>query len=131
MAKRRQRTKTLAEQVRWQLLWLGTGLFFVCLLILLVFTWHAAELNTNSLMQLEAQSLIRQVAENPDSPLPRGKTFSAYRQWQDIPASLQSHFDPPVAHGEVMEANITNADGTVDYLYLCVILIKITANFFY
>ncbi|MCF6262954.1 MAG: HAMP domain-containing histidine kinase [Xanthomonadales bacterium] len=118
MAERRQRTRTLAEQVRWQLLWLGTGLFFVCLLILLFFTWHAAKLNTNSLMQLEAQSLARQVAENPDSPLPRGKTFSAYRQWQDIPASLQSHFDPPVTRGEVMEANITNADGTVDYLYL-------------
>ncbi len=119
MPESRQRTRTLAEQVRWQLLWLGTGLFFVCLLILLVFAWRAAVLNTNSLMQLEAQSLIRQAVEHPDLPLPRGETFSAYRQWENIPESLRSYFpDPPVPSGKTMEVRLANVDGSVDYLYL-------------
>ncbi len=119
MSENRPRTRTLAEQVRWQLLWLGMGLFFVCLLILLVFAWRAAVLNTNSLMELEAQSLIRQAAESPDFLLPHGETSSAYRRWEDIPKSLREHFDgPPVNSGEVMEASLTNADGSVDYLYL-------------
>lgn len=117
MSENRRRIRTLAEQVRWQLLWLGTGLFFVCLLLLFVFAWRAAVLNTNSLMQLEAQSLIRQATEHPDLPLPRGETFSAYRQWKDIPESLRNHFGTPPS-GKVMEVNLTNADGTVDYLYL-------------
>ena len=119
MPESRQRTRTLAEQVRWQLLWLGAGLFFVCLLILLVFAWRAAVINTNSLMQLEAQSLIRQAIEHPDLPLPRGETFSAYRQWEDIPESLRNYFsDSPVPSGKVMEVSLTNIDGGVDYLYL-------------
>ncbi len=119
MSENQQRARTLAEQVRWQLLWLGTGLFFVCLLILLVFSWRAAVINTNSLMQLEAQSLIRQAAEHPDLPLPRGETFSAYRQWLDIPELLRGYFDgPPLSSGKVMEARLANADGSTDYLYL-------------
>ncbi len=119
MSENQQRARTLAEQVRWQLLWLGTGLFFVCLLILLVFSWRAAVINTNSLMQLEAQSLIRQAAEYPDLPLPRGETFSAYRQWLDIPGSLRDYFDgPPLSSGKVMEARLANADGSIDHLYL-------------
>ncbi len=119
MTKNHHRARTLAEQVRWQLLWLGASLFFVCLLILLVFAWRAAVLNTNSLMQLEAQSLIRQSIEHPDLPLPRGETFSAYRQWEDIPVSLRNYFsDSPVASGKVMEVSLANIDGSVDYLYL-------------
>ncbi len=43
MFKKRSRTKTLAQQVRWQLLWLGGGLLLACLLLLFVFTWHAAD----------------------------------------------------------------------------------------
>lgn len=114
-----RRTRTLAEQVRWQLLWLGTGLFFVCLLISLVFSWRAAVLNTNSLIQLDAQSLIRQATEHPDLPLPRSETFSAYRQWEDIPESLRNYFgSPPVSSGKVVEVSLSNVDGSVDYLYL-------------
>ncbi|NOZ52973.1 MAG: HAMP domain-containing histidine kinase [Gammaproteobacteria bacterium] len=127
MPDHRHGARTLAEQVRWQLLWLGTGLFFVCLLILLVFAWRSAVLNTNSLMQLDAQSLIRQAAEHPDLPLPHGETFSAYRQWEEIPESLRSHFGSlPVISGKVMEVSIANADGTMDYLYL---LHHIDANY--
>lgn len=119
MHRGRRHIKTLAEQVRWQLLWLGTGLFFVCLLILFVFAWRAAVLNTNSLMQLEAQSLVRQAAEYPDLPLPHGETFSAYRQWEDTPELLRDQFgSPPVTTGKVIERSLPNSDGTVDYLYL-------------
>ena len=119
MFKKRPRTKTLAQQVRWQLLWLGTGLFGACLLLMFVFAWRATELTTTSLMQLEAQSLVRQVADQPGLPLPEGNTFSAYRQWKEIPEALRLHFaHPPNVSGEIFEATVTAADGEVEYLYL-------------
>ena len=119
MIDKRRQAKTLPQQERWQLLWLGAGLFMACLLLLFVFAWRATDLTTTSLMQLEAQSLARQAMEQPDFPLPTGKTFSAYREWQEIPNALRRHFDtPPKVSGEIFETSMVTADGNVEYLYL-------------
>ncbi len=119
MFKKHQRIKTLAQQVRWQLLWLGGGLFLACLVLLFVFAWRATELTTTSLMQLEAKSLARQAADHPELPLASGKTFSAYRQWEAIPESLRQHFDnQSIVSGEIIEASFPGDDGDVEYLYL-------------
>ena len=118
ISEKRQRTKTLAQQVRWQLLWLGAGLLLACLLLLFVFTWHAAELATNSLMKLEAQSLLRQVTQNPDLALPRGESFSAYRRWEEIPESLKQRFDRSLFDsGEIIEVIIDDNEKQTEYLY--------------
>jgi signal transduction histidine kinase len=116
---KKMRAKSLAQQVRWQLLWLGSNLFVACLLLLLVFAWRATELTTTVLMQLEAQSLVRQVAEQPDLPLPVGKSLSAYRTWEDIPEKLRSHFEKrPDVRGEILQAELMGQSGDVEYLYL-------------
>ncbi len=118
MFKKRSRTKTLAQQVRWQLLWLGGGLLLACLLLLFVFTWHAADLATNNLMKLEAQSLLRQATKNPDLALPRGENFSAYRQWEEVPESLKQHFDRSLSKsGEIIEVVIGHTEKPTEYLY--------------
>jgi signal transduction histidine kinase len=119
MDDKQQATISLVEEVRWQLLWLGAGLFLACLLLLFVYAWHATELTTNSLMQLEAQSLLHQAAEKEDFQLPRGKTLSAYRNWQSIPDRQRDHFgESPGLSGEILEATVTNEAGEVEYLYL-------------
>jgi signal transduction histidine kinase len=119
MTEQKQQAKSLAQQVRWQLLWLGSGLFVAFLLLLFVLAWHATELTTTSLMQLEAQSLVRQSAQQPHLSLPAGKTFSAYRKWGDIPDTLRRHFgSPPDADGIIYEAETTTESGEAEYLYL-------------
>jgi signal transduction histidine kinase len=119
MIEHRRVAKSLAQQVRWQLLWLGSVLFVACLLLLFVFAWRATELTTTSLMQLEAQSLVRQVAEQPEFVLPAGETFSAYRSWDRIPVELSHYFtQPPVISGEILQAEIVTENGEVEYLYL-------------
>lgn len=100
------RVKSLSQQVRWQLMWLGGGLFFAFLLLLVVFSWHSLNVITNGLMQLEAKSLVRIAAEYPDLSLPQGGTLSAYRKWQDIPESLRSHFTEIPAPGQSIEVDI-------------------------
>ncbi|MCF6325084.1 MAG: HAMP domain-containing histidine kinase [Gammaproteobacteria bacterium] len=118
MPEKPQRTKTLAQQVRWQLLWLGGGLLIACLLLLFIFTWHAAELATNSLMKLEAQSLLHQTTKNPGLALPQGESFSAYRQWQEVPESLKQHFNRSlIDRGEIIEVIIDDREKETEYLY--------------
>ncbi len=120
LTKKARRTKTLAQQVRWQLLWLGGGLLLACLLLLFIFTWHAAELATDSLMKLEAQSLLRQIAENPDLELPGGERFRVYRQWSEVPQSLKQYIDRPLANsGEIIEViiNDNKKEKESEYLY--------------
>jgi signal transduction histidine kinase len=118
MSKRRP-VKNLAQQVRLQLLWLGIGLFFACLLLVTVFALRSANFTIDSLMQLEADSLLRQMSERPELPLPMGKSLSAYRRWEEIPASARQHFDgPPVTSGKFQEALVANNKGEVEYYYL-------------
>jgi signal transduction histidine kinase len=119
MADNRQVAKSLAEQVRWQLYWLGSGLFLACLILLFVYAWRATELTTAGLMQLEAQSLLHSAAEQEGYQLPRGETLSAYRSWDSIPDKQRDQFDhPPSASGEILEAELINEKGEIDYLYL-------------
>jgi signal transduction histidine kinase len=105
--------------VRWQLLWLGVGLFFACLLLVTVFALRSASFTTDNLMLLEADSLLLQMAEQPEIPLPRGSTLSAYRRWEDIPTSLRQHFSgPPPPGGALQEIMASGDESGVEYLYL-------------
>lgn len=113
------RVKTLSEQVRWQLLWLGFGLILACLLTLFFFALRATTLTTDSLIQLEAESLLRQITEQPDLPLPRSRTFSVYQDWDSIPQSLRQLFaDIPIDTEKNIEVTVSGADGEKDYIYL-------------
>lgn len=110
--------KTLAQQVRAQLLWLGLGFTVAAVLLLLVFSWRSMEITSNSLMWLEAESLARNSAQNNDYVLPRSTSFSAYRYWLDIPVSVRQHFTrPPAANSEIAEAVIHSNSGA-EYLFL-------------
>lgn len=119
MTKNKRKTKTLAQQVRWQLLWLGSGLFFAFLILIFVFAWRTTHLTTTSLMQLEAQSLVRQTIDQPHQPLPQGKTFSAYLQWSQVPKELRQHFETsPIIENKMIEKHITAENKESEYLYL-------------
>jgi signal transduction histidine kinase len=117
---RHRPVKTLAQQVRWQLLWLGVGLFFACLLLVTLSTLRSASFTPDNLMRLETDSLLRQITEQPELPLPRGSTLSAYRHWHEIPISLRQHFAGPPAAGEALEAImvVPGDENSIVYLYL-------------
>ncbi|HBR98087.1 MAG TPA: hypothetical protein DD979_12020 [Gammaproteobacteria bacterium] len=118
MTSQRKPVKTLAQQVRAQLLWVGVGLFFACLVLMLIFAIHATSITVGSLMQLEANSLLRQLKEDPESPLPQGQSLSAYRQWQDIPQTIRDYFGEQPASGEVRELTVEDGEQGMIYLYL-------------
>lgn len=119
MSNNNQRVKTLSEQVRRQLLWLGISLILACLLALVFFALRATAVTTDSLTQLEAGSLLRQSAEQPELLLPRSKTLSAYRKWEEIPEALRQHFpNPPIVNGKSIEVIVPDAIDDREYLYL-------------
>lgn len=113
------KTKTLAQQVRWQLVYLGGGLLLACLVLLMMFAWRFMTVTSNSFMWLEAESLSRLSAENPSLTLPQNGSFNAYRYWQDIPENLRRHFPKqPEANAEILEAYRDLNDNSGEYLYL-------------
>jgi signal transduction histidine kinase len=71
-------------------------------------------------MRLEADSLLRQITEQPELTLPRGSTLSAYRHWHEIPISLRQHFAGPPPAGEALEAImvVPGDENSIVYLYL-------------
>lgn len=113
------KTKTLAQQVRWQLVYLGGGLLLACLVLLMMFAWRFMTVTSNSFMWLEAESLSRLSAENPSLTLPQNGSFNAYRHWQDIPENLRRHFPKqPEANAEILEAYRDLNGSSGEYLYL-------------
>lgn len=114
-----KKTKSLAQQVRWQLMYLGAALLLACLVLMMMFAWRSMTVTSNSFMWLEAESLSRLSAEKPGMTLPRDGSFNAYRHWQDIPDDLRQHFPrQPEVNAEILEAyrDINEASG--EYLYL-------------
>ncbi len=116
--------KSLSQQVRWQMVLLGFGLFLASLILSFLFSFHAIETTTKNLVKLEAESIVRDALANPDSPLPVGKMEAAYRQWADIPVIIRHLFtnesieNPPETKGEILEATRFNDNGQREYFYL-------------
>lgn len=114
-----RRVKTLAERVRWQLVWLGSGLFLASLSLIFLFSWNTVNFTADSMMLLEAQSLIKLSTDHPGIVLPNDRALSATREWQTIPDSVRQHFNQDeMSVNEVAEALLTLSDGTKEYLYL-------------
>jgi signal transduction histidine kinase len=115
---RHRPVKTLAQQVRWQMLWLGAGLFFACLTLVTIFALRSASLITDNLMRMEADSLLRQMAKHPERPLPQRSTLSAYRHWDEIPTSLKQDLERPLPGSGTLQLVMLPGDENSDmYLY--------------
>lgn len=110
---------SLAKSLRRQLIWLGTVLSIACVLLMFSFVLYFMESTTSIFMRLEAQSIINQAQINPAKPLPQSPTFSAWRNWQDIPQAIRHHFadDQPQAD-QIVESEMTNQQGDLEFLYL-------------
>ena len=116
--------KSLSQQIRWQLTLLGFGLFLASLALSSLFSFHAIETTTKTLVKLEAESIVRGALANPDLPLPVGEMEAAYRRWTDIPTVVRRLFTegsierPPEASGEMLEAVRDGDNGRREYFYL-------------
>ncbi len=113
------RAKSLAEQIRQQLLWLGLVLFVSCLVLVFVFSLRSTTLITEKLMMLEAETLLRQIQQRPDTLLPRNKVFSAYRRPQNLPKSVLKFFgEATIPSEQVIEIPFSDRDDTPGFFYL-------------
>lgn len=119
MSEKLLRVRSLTEQVRSQLLWLGLVLFLTCIVLLFFFAWRSIEVTTVSLVKLEARSLIRLTHEDSNFKLPREDNLSAYRSWQEIPEFWRQYFaGVQITENELIEVGTENADGELEYVYL-------------
>ena len=67
----------LAVSLRRKLIWIALSFFASCLILIFSFVLNLVELTSNSLMKLEAESIIRQSQQMPNHPLPKSHTLSA------------------------------------------------------
>lgn len=110
---------SLADTLRRQLIWIGLAMAVCCLLLTFSFAISLIDLTSNNLMQLEAETIIRQHQHNPEQPLPRSPIQSAWYHWQDIPQATRQLFDnQDIVPGKPLEAITLSASGQSEYVYL-------------
>jgi len=110
---------TLPQQIRSQLLWLGTLLFIACVVLLVVFSWRSIDLLTDQLANLQADTFIRNLKDNPGYSLPKDRQNSVYRHWQDIPESLRAQFNYNKLHPKKSAESVVHlANEQLGYAYL-------------
>ncbi|OUS28398.1 hypothetical protein A9Q99_12820 [Gammaproteobacteria bacterium 45_16_T64] len=110
--------RTLSQQVRSQLLLLVGILFGAFLILQILFTAYTLDFTADRVMALDAQVLLRNINENPSHTLPRDKSFSAYKQWDDIPHTTRTLFSQPPEPGDAAEAETTLSNGQVEVIYV-------------
>lgn len=111
--------RSLAEQSRRQLLWLGIVIFIGLFTLVTIFSFYQIEHATDSYMRLEAAKLEQAIISNPKHPLPRNSELSAYRYWDSIPVEFTQLFSKDEAFpGKVLSAERINPEGEREYIYL-------------
>ncbi len=111
--------RTLAQQLRWQLLLAGLAFSFAIILSLNILTWRSVEFAADSFMRFEAHSLLKQITDDPTVPLPREKSFQAYKAWDDIPEPLRQVFSGvSIEDNRLHEEKFTDQTGVSEYVSL-------------
>ncbi|MCV6626688.1 MAG: hypothetical protein OIF38_11365, partial [Cellvibrionaceae bacterium] len=91
---KRKPAKSLAQQLRQQLTWLGLLLLLAFNAVIFGFILYTIDSSTDIVLELEARAIADQLRREPHKPLPRYKSLSAYQKWLDIPATLRLKISP-------------------------------------
>jgi signal transduction histidine kinase len=112
-------TKTLAQQLRWQILIAGIGFSIVLIVSLSFITLRSVEFAVESYSKMEAHNLLKRLELDPQQALPKTDSFQAYRNWEDIPAKLKQLFDYlSIEANQIYEVQVINETGASDYVSL-------------
>ena len=117
MAKRS--TKTLAQQLRWQIILSGIAFSIAIILSLSFITWRSVEFAVDSFVKMEAHNLLKRLEHEPALVLPKDKSFQAYRSWKDIPVKLKQPFSNlSIVDNQIYEVQILSETGENNYISL-------------
>ncbi|MFT4765523.1 MAG: signal transduction histidine kinase [Oleispira sp.] len=112
-------TKTLAQQLRWQILIAGIGFSIAMIISLSFITLRSVEFSVDSFVKMEVHNLLKRIEADPERVLPRNDAFQAYSDWQDIPATLKQYFDSvEIEDNQIYEIQVINEAGGRDYVSL-------------
>lgn len=112
-------TKTLAQQLRWQILIAGIGFSIAMIISLSFITLRSVEFAVDSFVKMEAHNLLQRLDRDPEQVLPKNYTFQAYRDWKDIPVKLKQSFNYfEIKDNQIYEVRVMNEAGGIDYISL-------------
>jgi signal transduction histidine kinase len=112
-------TKTLAQQLRWQIIFAGIAFSIVLIVSLFFITWRSIEFAVDSFARVEAYNLLKRLEDKPELVLPKNETFHAYMNWSDIPIKLKQPFDHlTVLDNKTYDIQVINASGESQYVSL-------------
>jgi signal transduction histidine kinase len=112
-------TKTLAQQLRWQIIFAGIAFSIALIVSLFFITWRSIEFAVDSFARVEAHNLLKRLENKPELVLPKNETFQAYRSWSDIPIKLKQPFDHlTVLDNQIYDVQVVNAIGESQYVSL-------------
>ncbi|AWX99869.1 hypothetical protein A8139_07575 [Marinomonas primoryensis] len=112
-------TKTLAQQLRWQIILAGIAFSFAIIISLSFITWRSVEFTIDSFLKMETYNLVKRLENNLELALPKNRTFQAYKEWEDIPIRLKQPFDHlTIEDNQIYEIKIINETGKMDYVSL-------------
>ncbi|MEM0911854.1 MAG: histidine kinase dimerization/phospho-acceptor domain-containing protein [Pseudomonadota bacterium] len=117
------KVKSLAQELRWQLLIIAGILFVVSVFLSSLLTLNSIETTTRQLMLLDAESTVRAIQQNPSAVTSDGLTRSIYFSWGSIPIELRQLFSetgekPNNTLGLMLEEKHKNAFAEDEFVYL-------------
>lgn len=111
------KAKTLAQQLRWQLMLVAIAFGLAIVLSLSFITWRSVEFAADNILKMEALALEQQLEADSEFELPRDQYFQAYRTLEQIPAALLAPFESQVFEEDVIyEEQRLNSDGKLEYV---------------
>jgi signal transduction histidine kinase len=112
-------TKTLPQQLRWQLILAGIAFGIAIIVSLTFITIRTVDFATNSILKVEAHNLLNSLEQQPNKPLPKDKGLQAYLSWENIPLNLQTPFSHlNIEYNQVYEEEYINDTGGYSYIAL-------------
>jgi len=118
-------TKTLAQQLHWQLILAGIAFSIAIIVSLTFITWRSVEFAADSVFKMEAHNLLKQLEHDPDLALPDDISFQAYRDWDSIPSKLRQSFSlADIENNRVYENEFINEAGQNSYVSLVLLSVN-------
>ncbi len=113
------KSKTLAQQLRWQLLLVAVAFGLAIVISLSFITWRSVEFAADNLLKMEALALEKNARADTSFQLPSNQYLQAYRRWDEIPQTLAKSFSQDaLKDNKVYERQLMNEAGEEAYVSL-------------
>ena len=111
--------RSLSQTLKVQLIWLGIALFLASFVLIVFFSWRTIEITSNQLTNLQAESIIRNIKNNPNVVLPQSEQEQVFSSWDLIPVSIRGGLKlTDVVESQVVELKRVAEKNKLKYVYL-------------